>query len=146
MTKRIGSHEYQLFRIGDETRYLFDTSALIAFFNEEEGAGEVKVLLEEVENKVAEGFVSTISLTEIFYLYNAKIGSAKLREIIENIIGSKLKVLPINISTSLLADKFKKGIPLGDALIAANASEVGAKIITDDLHFSKTGVAVVKFR
>lgn len=113
-------------------RYLFDTSALIAFFNEEEGANEVKVLLEGVENKVAEGFVSTISLTELFYLYNAKAGSLEPREIIENIMGSKLKVLPINISTSLLAGKFKKGIPLGDALIAANASEVGAKIITDD--------------
>ncbi len=144
--KRIGSHEYRLFKIGDEVRYLFDTSALIAFFNEEEGAVKVKMLLEEVENKVAEGFVSTISLTELFYLYNAKISSTKLREILENIIGSKLKVLPINISTSLLAGKFKKGIPLGDALIAANASEVGAKIITDDPHFSKTGVAVMEFR
>ena len=127
-------------------RYLFDTSALIAFFNEEEGASEVKVLLEGVENRVAEGFVSTISLTELFYLYNAKADSPESREVIENIMGSELKVLPINISTSLLAGKFKKGIPLGDALIAANASEVGAKIITDDPHFSKTGVEVLKFR
>ena len=127
-------------------RYLFDTSALIAFFNEEEGASEVKVLLEGVENRVAEGFVSTISLTELFYLYNAKADSPESREVIENIMGSELKVLPINISTSLLAGKFKKGIPLGDALIAANASEVGAEIITDDPHFSKTGVEVLKFR
>jgi predicted nucleic acid-binding protein len=127
-------------------RYLFDTSALIAFFNEEDGASEVQVLLEGVDRGVAEGFVSTISLTELFYLYNAKVGSSEPREIIEKIMGSKLKVLPINIGTSLLAGKFKKGIPLGDALIAANASEVGAKIITDDPHFSKIGVPVLKFR
>lgn len=127
-------------------RYLFDTSALIAFFNEEKGAGEVKVLLEGVEKGVAEGFVSTISLTELFYLYNAKSSGPGPKEIVEAIIGSKLKVLPINISTSLLAGKFKRGIPLGDALIAANASEVGAKIITDDPHFSKTGVEVLEFR
>jgi predicted nucleic acid-binding protein len=127
-------------------RYLFDTSALVAFFNEEKGASKVKVLLEGVENGVAGGFVSTISLTELFYLYNAKAGSPEPREVIENIMGSKLKVLPINISTSLLAGRFKKGIPLGDALIAANASETGAKIITDDPHFSKTGVEVLEFR
>jgi predicted nucleic acid-binding protein len=127
-------------------RYLFDTSALIAFFNEEDGSDAVKLLLEGVEKGVAEGFMSTVSLTELFYLYNAKASGPDPKEVIEAIMGSELKVLPINIGTSLLAGRFKKGIPLGDALIAANASEVGAKVVTDDPHFFKTGVEVLKFR
>ena len=104
------------------------------------------MFLEGVEHKTAEGFVSAISLTELFYLYSAKTGSPEPREIIENVIGSRLKVLPVNISTALLAGRFKKGIPLADALIAANASEVGAKVITDDPHFLKTGMEILKFR
>lgn len=127
-------------------RYLFDTSSLIAFFNEEKGADFVKKLLEDVERGRSEGYVSTITLTELFYLYDKTKGS-KAKEVIETIIRSKLKVLPIGIGTSLLAGKYKtKAIPLADALIAANASEVGAKVVTDDPHFSKTGVGIVNFR
>lgn len=126
-------------------RYLFDTSSLIAFFNEEKGAYFVKRLLEGVERGTSEGFVSTITLTELLYLYDKTKGS-RAKEVIESIIRSKLKVLPIGISTSLLAGKYKtKVIPLADALIAANASEVGAKVVTNDPHFSKTDVEVVNF-
>jgi predicted nucleic acid-binding protein len=127
-------------------KYLFDTSSLIAFFNEEEGAYFVKKLLDSVERGISEGFVSTITLTELFYLYDKTKGSES-KDVIEKIIGSKLKVLPIGISTSLLAGRYKtKVIPLADALIAANASEVGAKVVTDDPHFSKTDVEIVEFR
>lgn len=46
-----------------------------------------------------------------------------------------------------MAGRYKtKVIPLADALIAANASEVGAKVVTDDPHFSKTDVEVINFR
>ena len=127
-------------------KYLFDTSSLIAFFNEERGANFVKTLLEGVEHGTSEGFVSAITLTELFYLYD-KTKASTAKEVIETIIRSKLKVLPIEVSTSLLAGRYKtKVIPLADALIAANASEVGAKVVTDDPHFSKTDVEVINFR
>jgi predicted nucleic acid-binding protein len=128
-------------------RYLFDTSSLIAFFNDEEGAGFVKKLLEEVERGVSEGFVSAITLTELFYLFHAKVKDSTAKDVIEIIVKSKLRILSVDIGTSLLAGNYKtKAIPLADALIAANASEVGAKVVTDDPHFSKTNVEIVNFR
>ncbi|MDE1871283.1 MAG: PIN domain-containing protein [Candidatus Micrarchaeota archaeon] len=128
-------------------RYLFDTSSLIAFFNEEKGADFVKKLLEGIEHGVSEGFVSTITLTELFYIFYAKTKGSTAKDVIETIVKSKLKILPVDISTSLLAGKYKtRAIPLADALIAANASEVEAKVVTDDPHFSKTDVEIVNFR
>ena len=128
-------------------RYLFDTSSLIAFFNGEAGEAEVKLLLETVEDGASEGFVSAITLTELFYLFNAIDKGPTAKDVIESVMGSKLVVLPINVSTSLLAGEYKRrAIPIADALIAANAHEVGAKVVTDDPHFSKTGVEVLKFR
>lgn len=37
-------------------------------------------------------------------------------------------------------------IPIADALIAANAYFVGAKVVTDDEHFEHLDEGVVKFR
>ncbi|MBA7524997.1 hypothetical protein ES705_17142 [subsurface metagenome] len=92
-------------------KYLLDTKALIAFFNNEVGADFVERILGEIDENKAEGFVSAITLTEIYYLY--------------------YKI---------------KAIPIADALIAASAHFVEAKVVTDDEHFEKLDVEVAKFR
>lgn len=133
--------------MGEGLKYLFDTSALISFFDGEDGAEVIKKLFEDVESGLSEGFVSVVSLTELFYIYNDKKESVRAKDVIETIIKSGLKPVPINISTSLLAGKYKSNaIPLADALIAANAVEIGAKLVTNDPHFSKTEADVLKFR
>ena len=128
-------------------RYLFDTKALIAFFNNEEGAEFVEKLLGEVDEDKAEGFISSITLTEIYYLYSRRVGGEVARKRVEQIRLSNLKVVPIDEKVALKAGEYKvKAIPIADALIAASAYSVGAKVVTDDKHFEELDVRVVKFR
>jgi len=128
-------------------RYLFDTKALIAFFNNEEGAEFVEKLLREVDEDKAEGFMSSITLTEIYYLYSRRVGGEVARKRVEQIRLSNLKVVPIDEKVALKAGEYKvKAIPIADALIAASAYSVGAKVVTDDKHFEGLDVEVVKFR
>ncbi|RLF89771.1 type II toxin-antitoxin system VapC family toxin, partial [Thermococci archaeon] len=84
-------------------KYLFDTKALIAFFNNEDGAEFVEKLLKEVDEGRAEGFISSITLTEIYYLYLRRTGEEVARKRVEQIRLSNLKVVPIDEEVALKA-------------------------------------------
>jgi|Deesub1362B_J571_1020462.scaffolds.fasta_scaffold00052_29 predicted nucleic acid-binding protein len=46
-----------------------------------------------------------------------------------------------------MAGEYKvKAIPIADALIAAAANSVNARVVTDDEHFEKVDIEVVRFR
>ncbi|RLE66721.1 MAG: hypothetical protein DRJ47_01770 [Thermoprotei archaeon] len=128
-------------------KYLFDTKALIAFFNDEDGAEFVYDLLKGVDEDKIEGFISSITLTEIYYLYRRKVGEKIARKRVEQIRLSNLKIVPIDEEIALKAGEYKvKAIPIADALIAATAYSIGAKVVTDDKHFEGLDIKVVKFR
>jgi len=128
-------------------KYLFDTKALIAFFNDEDGAEFVEKLLKEVDEGKAKGFISSITLTEIYYLYSRRAGKEVARERVEQIRLSNLKVVAIDEEIALKAGEYKvRAIPIADALIAASAHSVGAKVVTDDEHFEGLDIEVLKFR
>lgn len=127
-------------------KYLFDTKALVALFNNEDGADFVELLLKEVDGGKAEGFVSSIILTEIYYLYLRRAGKGTARKRVEQIKLSNLKVIAIDESVALRAGEYKaRAIPIADALIAASARSVGAKIVTDDRHFEGLDVEVINY-
>ncbi|MBO8181544.1 MAG: type II toxin-antitoxin system VapC family toxin [Archaeoglobus sp.] len=128
-------------------RYLIDTKALVAFFNDEDGADFVERILREVDENKAEGFISSITLTEMYYIYSRRMGKDYALKRIEDIRASNLRIVAINDEIALKAGEYKLNpIPIADALIAACANFVGAKIVTDDEHFEKIDVEVVRFR
>lgn len=128
-------------------KYLLDTKALIAFFNNENGAENVEKILSDIDENKVEGFVSAITLTEIYYLYSRRSGESFAKKRIEQIKLSNLKMVVIDDEIAIKAGKYKvKAIPIADALIAASAYFIGAKVVTDDEHFEKLEAGVVKFR
>lgn len=128
-------------------KYILDTKALIAFFNNEEGAKNVEKILKEIDENKAEGFVSAITLTEIYYLYSRERGEDFAKRKIEQIKLSNLKMVVIDDEIAIKAGVHKiKAIPIADALIAASAYFVDATVVTDDEHFEKLDAEVVKFR
>jgi ribonuclease VapC len=128
-------------------KYLLDTRALIAFFNNEEGAEIVEKILSDIDENKVEGFVSAITLTEIYYLYSRRSGESFAKKRIEQIKLSNLKMVVIDDEIAIKAGEYKiKAIPIADALIAASAYFIGAKVVTDDERFEKLEVGVVKFR
>lgn len=127
--------------------YLLDTKALIAFFNNEAGADKVEEILKAIDEGNAAGFISAITVTELYYLYSRRIGERIAKERIEQIKLSNLRVVTINEDIAMKAGEYKvKAIPIADALIAASAQFVDAPIVTDDEHFEKVNVRVLRFR
>jgi len=127
--------------------YLLDTKALIAFFNNEDGADKVEVILKEIDENRADGFISAITITELYYLYSRHIGERVAKERIEQLRRSNLQVVPINEDIAMKAGEYKiQAIPIADALIAASAYVIDAPVVTDDEHFEKVNVQVLRFR
>lgn len=127
--------------------YVFDTRALMAFFNNERGAEKVESLLAEVDGGKTEGFVSSVTLAEIYYLYFRRLEARAAEERVNEVRHSNLKTIAIDAEIAVNAGKYKaeKKIPIADALIAASALATKSKIVTTDEHFDALGVEVVNY-
>ncbi|NIQ06707.1 MAG: type II toxin-antitoxin system VapC family toxin [Candidatus Korarchaeota archaeon] len=125
--------------------YLFDTMALITFFNDETGADFVEKALKEVEQGETEGFISALTLTELYYLYSQEEGEDVARERVEQ-VRVNLQVVSIDERIALKAGEYKKkSVPIADAFIAASAHSINASVMTNDEHFKQLDVEVVMF-
>jgi predicted nucleic acid-binding protein len=125
------------------TKLLFDTHAFLAFFNREEGSETIKDLMDAIQSGDAEGFIATITLTELAYIYSRKTDAATARLRVMQVQGSKLQLIPLSAEIAVEAGMMKRsGISVADAIIAATALSAGASVVTNDPHFSKMGIGV----
>jgi predicted nucleic acid-binding protein len=127
-------------------RLLFDTHAFLAFFNREEGSETIKSHMDAIQNGNTEGFVATITLTELAYIYSRKQDEASGTLRVMQVLHSKLNVIPLSAEIAILAGTLKRpGISVADAIIAASALSVDASVLTNDPHFSDMGVEVTGY-
>ena len=132
--------------MSSKTRLLFDTHAFLAFFNREDGSETIRKHLDAIQNGDAEGFVATITLTELAYIYTRKTDAASARVRVIQIQHSKLTLIPLTAEIAVDAGTIKRpGISVADAIIAASARSVGASVVTNDPHFSEIGVEVTGY-
>ncbi|MDD1690174.1 MAG: PIN domain-containing protein [Methanoregula sp.] len=132
--------------MSSKTRLLFDTHAFLAFFNREEGSDTIKKYFEAIQDGEAEGFVATITLTELVYIYARKTDAATARLRVMQVQGSKLKIITLTSEIAMDAGTMKRqGISIADAIIAASALSVGASVVTNDPHFSDMGVEITGY-
>jgi predicted nucleic acid-binding protein len=124
-------------------KLLFDTHAFLAFFSGEAGSETIKEYFDEVQAKEIEGFVASITLTELAYIYSRKTDAATARLRVMQVQGSKLNLVPLSAEIAVEAAMLKRpGISVADAIIAASAQAVGAAVVTNDPHFSEMGIEV----
>ncbi|MDD1687253.1 PIN domain-containing protein [Methanoregula sp.] len=129
-----------------KARLLFDTHAFLAFFNREEGSAAIKKIFDEVQSREAEGYVATITLTELAYIYRRKTDAATARLRVMQVQGSKLNLIPMSPEIAVDAGMLKRpGISVADVIIAATALSVGASVVTNDPHFTELGVGVMRY-
>ena len=132
--------------MNSKTRLLFDTHAFLAFFNREEGSDTIKKYFKAIQDGEAEGFVATITLTELVYIYARKTDAATARLRVMQIQGSKLNLIPLTPEIAIGAGTMKRpGISVADGIIAASALSAGATVVTNDPHFSQMGVEVTGY-
>ena len=127
-------------------KLLFDTHAFLAFFNREAGSETIKQHMDAIQNGDADGYVATITLTELAYIYTRNTGAASARLRVMQVQHSKLDLLMMTPEIAVEAGLLKQpGISVADAIIAASALSVGASVVTNDTHFSAMGVEVTGY-
>lgn len=128
-------------------KLLFDTHAFFAFFNREEGSETIKNMMDTIQAGNAEGFVATITLTELAYIYTRKADEVTARVRVMQIQHSKMNLIQLTPEIAVKAGIIKRhGISVADAIIAASALSVGASVVTDDPHFSHMGAEVIGYQ
>ena len=115
--------------------YVFDACALIAFFNEEEGADTVAGLMAQAGNGECRLFMSSIQVMEVYYDRVYIKGTKYADTVLESIYAFVITVLS-DISCDIIkeAGRFKTSysMSLADTFAAATAGNLGATLVTKD--------------
>jgi predicted nucleic acid-binding protein len=117
--------------------YLFDSHAILAFFQREDGADVVAEILTRSREQNLPRFICMINLGEIVYLTKRRFGDAKKIEVLAHIHQLDFELLPLPDSLILQAAELKAQYPMSyaDCFALACALEKSAAIVTGDPEF-----------
>jgi predicted nucleic acid-binding protein len=117
--------------------YLFDSHALLAFFQNETGANIVYEILRKSRKEHIDCLVCVINLGEIIYITKRMFGDQKKIEILGRIHQLGFKVLPVPDTLVYQAAEIKAEYPISyaDCFFIACAQEHNATIVTGDPEF-----------
>jgi predicted nucleic acid-binding protein len=128
------------------TSLLFDTHALLTYLNDEDGSETIVKYLNEVDNGTIKGYISSITIAELTYIYNRNDKHREGEACIHAILHTSLEIIPVDITIAISAGNLKKRkISLADAIIAASAVQVKATVVTNDTHFVELGVPRISY-
>lgn len=119
--------------------FIFDSHALLKFFQKETGYEKVFRLLEDIRKKGTVKYINVINLGEIIYATKREFGDQKKLEVLANIERLNFTVLPANDTLVFQAAEYKAeySISYADCFALASAVERKAIIVTGDPEFKK---------
>jgi predicted nucleic acid-binding protein len=122
-------------------KYVMDSFAMIAFFEDEPGADRVALILKSLIDRKAKAYMSVINWGEIYYNTMREQGV----ETAEKVIG-QLKQYPIelvgadqNLTYEAAKLKGRYKIAYADCFAAALSRRLNALVVTGDSEFEKFG-------
>ena len=121
-------------------RYVFDSFAIIAFYENESGADQVQAALEECIRKEAEGWMSVINWGEVFYAVAKLKGWEYACAVVSRLESYPLVFVEADKSLTWEAAKLKAKYPIAyaDCFALALAKLKKAALLTGDPEFRKT--------
>ena len=127
--------------------YLFDSYALLAFFQKEEGAEAVAELIRKTQKQRLDRLICIINLGEIIYLTKRRFGDNKKLEVLGRVGQLGFKILPVSDPLVYRAAELKADYPISyaDCFALACAQEHSAILVTGDPDFEKI-VSLVKIQ
>ena len=118
-------------------RYILDTCALVAFFNDEGGADVVENLLTEASRGVCIITMNKFNLLEAYYGYLRADGEDFAEKILSSVENSCIDIFDV-LTNDLLrqAGKLKVSykISLADSIVLAHAMVDNCIVVTSDHH------------
>jgi ribonuclease VapC len=119
--------------------YLFDSHALLAFFQNEKGAKTVLKFLKETRENNIEPLICAINLGEILYVTKRRFGDAKKIEILGRIHQLSFNIIPATNDLVFEAAEIKARYPISyaDSFAVSCAIDQSAGIVTGDPDFKK---------
>ena len=121
------------------SRYLFDSHALLAFFQEEKGTEVVAQILRRALKQRLDRLICVINLGEIIYMTKRRFGDNKKVEILGRVHQLGFKILPAPEALVYKAAELKADYPISyaDCFASACALEQSAILVTGDPEFKK---------
>ncbi len=119
--------------------YLFDSHALLAFFQNEEGAEAVATVLQKAIKQKLDRLICMINLGELIYVTKKNFGDNKKLEVLARVHQLGFKVLPVAEPLIFKAAEIKAGygISYAASFVLACAAEQSARIVTGDPELKK---------
>ncbi len=130
------------------TAYVFDTSALFAYIENEEGAETVHSLLMRAIDGMDEIFISAITAIEIFYVSLQEQGEIIAEKRLELIRELPLIPVPLDLNLTKLIRgiKAKNRMSLADCCIAGLAMSKSATLVHKDPEFEQVSDGIAQVR
>ena len=118
---------------------LFDSHALLKFFQKESGHEQVALLLEHAHRARSKKLLCAINLGEIIYITKRAFGDQKKIEVLAHIERLGFIVVPVPNNIVFQAAEFKAeySISFADCFALATALDQMASIVTGDPEFRK---------
>jgi len=119
--------------------FIFDSHALLKFFQKEKGYEKVTQLLEEIRKTGATKYINAINLGEIICSTKKEFGDQKKLEVLANIERLNFTILPIPNDLIFQAAEYKAqyAISYADCFALGSAVEHKAILVTGDPEFKK---------
>lgn len=124
--------------------FLLDSWALMAYLQDEAGAGAVEQLLLDAEESRADCWISLINLGEVLYTVARRRTWEEAVMLVERIRAVPVQVLPVSESQVFAAARIKSEhrVSYADAIAVAAAQELKAELVTGDPEISALGGVV----
>lgn len=124
--------------------YILDTSAILTYIEDEDGADYVENLLIDAEKEIVDIYVSFISLTEVFYITLREKGEPLASDRIKLIQSLAVKIHESDEIVNINAGKLKarNSISLADAYIAALCQIHNGILVHKDPEYEKLASAL----
>ena len=128
--------------------FVLDTSAILAYLEDEDGAEDVEELLIKAENKKISVYVSFATLAEVFYITMGEKGEEEALKRINLIKSLAVEVVESSESITLTAGKLKatNRISFADAYIAAIGKELNAVLVHKDPEFENVKPSLKQYK
>lgn len=128
--------------------YVLDSYALLAYFQNEAGADEVKRLFKEAAAGRVALFLSAVNLGEAAYIARRKAGAERQRALVFALEALPLTIVDVGKEQALAAAEIKAGhaISFADSFALALARQVEGQVVTGDPEFEAAeGIAPIKW-